>query len=217
MRFGSDQVRRNLMSGLRGGAYSEIGNFPHPIGTFLDLGANVGMFSMAARFMNPGARIIAVEPNSFAYKLLQENVKNLDVETHRMALGNGERYYHVKGYTRSSLSVSFDRRGRGVNPSRMGEGIPSMPLADMIRSFQIEGSLFIKVDVEGAEDCLMELESEKVIRDSVGFHIEIHGTAKCNEMRRWMHSQFRVTHQFRFYRFRDAAQGTLVRVKRLET
>lgn len=67
------------------GEYDVPINFPEPP-TILDIGANVGAFSVWALGRWPGCRIMAYEPSPEAVSLLRENVEAHGVEVHPVAV-----------------------------------------------------------------------------------------------------------------------------------
>ena len=64
-----------------------LGRLPFPVRTVLDVGANVGIFSMAARHFFPNAVIHAYEPNRQLESHLRAHCEPLDVECHLSGLG----------------------------------------------------------------------------------------------------------------------------------
>lgn len=54
----------------------------------VDVGANVGIFALAARARFPDARIVAIEPNAKALPYLIENCAGHDIEIRPVALGS---------------------------------------------------------------------------------------------------------------------------------
>ena len=62
--------------------YYDLRKFsPGSFDTIIDIGANIGMFSLYARFLQPLARIIAIEPHPAIFKILQDNTRRMDIET----------------------------------------------------------------------------------------------------------------------------------------
>jgi len=51
------------------------------ISTVFDVGANVGIFSLMARFLHPAAQIIAIEPHAATFQLLAKNVVGTNIKT----------------------------------------------------------------------------------------------------------------------------------------
>ena len=109
----------------------------------LDLGANVGLFSIWAALRWPGARTISVEPLPRNVELLRRNLA--------LALGEGEHEVVAAAATTADGEVTFGdvaqfSMGRVVDG---GEGVtvPSRDVFDLIG----DGVDLLKVDIEGAE------------------------------------------------------------------
>lgn len=58
------------------------------LSSILDVGANVGEYSLIARRINKECRIIAFEPVPSTFSLLKRNTSNSNIEIHNCALGN---------------------------------------------------------------------------------------------------------------------------------
>lgn len=59
-------------------------------GTYVDVGANIGLFSLYLRDRCPGARIVAFEPMPAVFEALAANVAALDPPAEALALALGE-------------------------------------------------------------------------------------------------------------------------------
>lgn len=55
---------------------------------FIDIGANIGYFTILASSIITRGRIIAFEPSSLNYRALQENIEGSIVEAYKIALSN---------------------------------------------------------------------------------------------------------------------------------
>ncbi|APX11808.1 FkbM family methyltransferase [Tateyamaria omphalii] len=116
-------------------------------GTFVDIGANVGNHSLfAAAFLN-AARVIPVEPNPAAYRLLIQNVllngleDIIDISHLGIGLSDSEDSgYAVQKRTRNLGAARLQKTGKG--------GLTVLPADDVLRD---ETPAFIKIDVEGME------------------------------------------------------------------
>jgi FkbM family methyltransferase len=109
-----------------------------PDDTFIDVGANVGSYSIWAAEL--GARVIALEPADDTYELLNENIRlnGYEVRTIKAAAGS------------TSGTVRFTRGLDDVN--RMDEvgdiEVEAVTLDSIIGNSEIAG---MKIDVEGFE------------------------------------------------------------------
>ncbi|MCJ7634361.1 FkbM family methyltransferase [Candidatus Bathyarchaeota archaeon] len=122
---------------------------------FLDVGANVGYYSLAAASRYPGCRIIAVEPCSWTFKILKRNIELnsfINISPHRTALSDYE------GEARLKLNYSgkegFNTLGRSTHRYSLVVGeetVPVVTLDSFISRLGLGKLDFMKVDVEGAE------------------------------------------------------------------
>ncbi len=65
-------------------------NYFHSI---LDIGANLGIFSVFMRMRHPDATIVAVEPCMETCQYLRQNINMLNIHVQEKAFGNGQPYY----------------------------------------------------------------------------------------------------------------------------
>jgi FkbM family methyltransferase len=109
--------------------------------TILDIGANIGFFSVAARGRYPRAKIHAYEPNPRVIEILESNASPLGIEVHAEAVGMRD------GQT-SMLEVGDSNQAR-TQASEKGE-IPQVSLEKAIE--RLGGMVdLLKLDCEGAE------------------------------------------------------------------
>ena len=120
---------------------------------FIDIGANVGLFSLfVAAHAGRNARIVAVEPEPGNLERLRFSLASnpgLPITTVAAALGESE----------GELAVVLDRRDRGGTRTRSVEGagadvvrVPCRPLLSLLQQHGIEAIDALKIDVEGSED-----------------------------------------------------------------
>jgi FkbM family methyltransferase len=118
---------------------------------FVDIGANVGLFSLFVAAMAPAARIIAIEPEPGNFERLLFNLAanpNLPIKALRLALGDQE----------GEVGVMLNRRDRGgtrtVAPDRVAieARVPCRTLLSIVTDQALPGIDALKIDVEGAED-----------------------------------------------------------------
>lgn len=156
--------------------------------TFVDLGANVGLFTLvAAAAVGPEGRVIACEPSSATAAALRRNVAIngfswVDVREVAVADSVGsETFFSFPGDGSGMSSLAPASAGLGVT-----ETVPVTTLDALIPPTEREGVTVVKVDVEGAEvrvlqggdgilhsrepDLLIEVEPEHLARQgaSVG-------------------------------------------------
>ncbi len=87
--------------------------------TILDIGANVGFFSIAARARYPRAIIHAYEPNPRVLPFLRTNASGLGIEVYPEAVGLSKRF--SARYRRFWREQSGKNAGRGQRRDSIGE------------------------------------------------------------------------------------------------
>jgi FkbM family methyltransferase len=119
--------------------------------TVLDVGANVGWFSMlAAVLTGPGGRVIAVDPSS-------ENCRLVLASSEANGFGHVEVWPFALDRTRGwAQYISHLGSNGGLIPEHPGELaaraapiVPTFPLDDLVGEDEVVD--FVKIDVEGAE------------------------------------------------------------------
>jgi FkbM family methyltransferase len=109
--------------------------------TILDIGANVGFFSVAARAHYPHARIHAYEPNRRSFAFLKSNTEQLGIEIYQEAVGADE--------GRVAIADEGDSNQAKTIASADG-GIPQIALERAVE--RLGGAVdLLKLDCEGAE------------------------------------------------------------------
>lgn len=114
-----------------------------PGSVIVDIGANVGAFSILIARRFPEARVIAYEPNPDNFKLLERNIarNGVGVEAHHAAV-----WYHHRGVSlvgQGSGTGTLDQHPTGRDL------VPSVTLDDILAPF--DEVAFLKMDCEGAE------------------------------------------------------------------
>ncbi len=126
---------------------------------FVDIGANVGLFSLfVAAHAGRGARILAIEPEPGNLRRLNFNIRanpNVPIKIVPMALSDevGE------------LAIELDRHDRGGSRTRKVTQaetstrtvlVSSQTLLQLLLFEQIEAINALKIDVEGFEDVILD-------------------------------------------------------------
>jgi FkbM family methyltransferase len=133
-------IRTDFIGSLVRNDYGLGRNFGS-VRAILDIGANVGFFSLAARAIYPDAVIHAYEPNSRIFPFLESNTAGQRIVLHPEALGSecGTVAMHDDGDSNQARTIQ----------SPTGT-VPQVTLATAIQ--RIGGAVdLLKVDCEGAE------------------------------------------------------------------
>ena len=170
--------------------------FPeNSIKTILDIGANIGFYSICFRFLHPKTRIVSVEPDETTYRRLVNNASRLDISCYRLALGDNKFVSKTQG--RNTLCNKFIN---GIDKRQKGAKSRAMMLPEIIKTFNInaEDGFFIKLDCEGGESCIINhKESENILKKAIGFSFEFHNdilNIPINEGEKWFNDTFGETH-----------------------
>ncbi|GIX07555.1 MAG: hypothetical protein KatS3mg115_1958 [Candidatus Poribacteria bacterium] len=126
-------------------------------GTFLDIGAHLGYFSLlAARNSSEPLTVHAFEPATFYYRLLGENVRLNGligtIHVHRVALSDhsGEAPLYLEGGMTSLDATWAPQRLQKESPAGE-ERVPLARLDDLFSPAALTGPITAKIDVEGHE------------------------------------------------------------------
>jgi len=133
------------------------------VDTILDIGGNLGFFSLAARSHFPDARIHSYEPNPAIQKHLMSNTRGLSIRVFPEAIGAGEGRIEMK-LSDSSLFATTVNSATGH--------IKKTALATTIK--KIGGKVdLLKLDCEGAEWELFEHKElwEKINHLTLEYHL----------------------------------------------
>ena len=120
-------------------------------GIFLDIGANIGYYSlMAAKF---GAKkIIGIEPNSIVLERFKENIKfnKFDKQIKTFQVGVGEKR-EIKELCLSHVDMgSSSIVNTNLNSDKVK--IKILPLSELLKKEEISKVDVLKIDIEGFED-----------------------------------------------------------------
>lgn len=144
----------------------------------LDIGANIGVISMA--LIANGYEVQAFEPQPEVFKLLDMNIGK-SAHIHNTALGIGagmasmpKVYYGAKG--------NFG--GLGIGMASM-YGTYQVPVASL-DSFELQDVGFIKIDVEGFEEAVLWGGINTITRDKPIMYIEDDRIEKRVSLRRYI-------------------------------
>lgn len=117
-----------------------------PGATFVDIGANVGNHTLYAAMFLGAARVIPVEPNPLALRLLLINVMMNGIEDRvsKAGLGFGLAAHAGEGF-------GMESRHKNLGAARMLDGAGDIPVITGDALLVKETPDFIKIDVEGME------------------------------------------------------------------
>lgn len=138
----------------------------------VDAGANIGLTAIFFANRYPGARIIAVEPDSSNYEMLRKNIAPYsNIVAVRAALWNENKEINLIDPGAGQTAYQT-HDGSGVPNLRL-QVVPGITLDRLMSDFDIRFIDLLKVDIEGSEKEVFERSSPWI--SSVGvIAIEIH-------------------------------------------
>ncbi len=157
-----------------------VSSYLRPGDTFIDLGANLGYFSvLGARLVGPRGCVIAVEPQSRLQELLMRNLQLNECYNARLVQAvvsaeRGEATLHLTADTNSGGSSLY----RPTRYRLATERVRSWTFEDLVDRVGADTVHLVKIDIEGAEyDVLMSsgalLRSGRLRVLAVDFHESI--------------------------------------------
>ena len=126
--------------------------------TFVDIGANIGGYALhVAAALGAGARIIAVEPLDCLFERLVVNIKLNAFATIKaldcaIADKDGEVTLFVDDRNEGDSSIRLFNRGHAGDTRQ----VPALTLMSLIARERVIHIDALKIDVEGAEDIILE-------------------------------------------------------------
>jgi FkbM family methyltransferase len=133
--------------------------------TFLDIGSNIGYYSLVAASYNPQIRIWAFEPLPAAVKYLRKNIasngyNNITVVQKALSETKGNiRFYSVRNPKFDKIEDHLSGDGT-INPDNAGVGeqfeVETISLDNFVTEAGIQRVDFIKIDTEASEHLVFQ-------------------------------------------------------------
>ena len=139
-------------------------------GTFVDVGAHVGKYTVQVAKHHPESMVIALEPNPENFRALEKNVKENRLSNVKL--------YNLAAWNRKCILKLYtgDKGGHHSVKREFGRGydiVQATTLDDIVRDAGVERVDVVKVDVEGAEAEVVEGALEIIRRHHPKLVIEI--------------------------------------------
>lgn len=129
-----------------------------PDATFVDVGANIGFFTLIASLTKPGIKVIAFEPNPKNFRILNENIvangfKNIHCEPLALSdcVGTATLYLNKSDMSASLLPDFQD----DFNPATDSVQTQTTTLDCYFEKHGARRPLVLKIDVEGHEVAML--------------------------------------------------------------
>lgn len=148
----------------------------------IDIGANTGVYSILARNCNSNAQIIAVEPISVNYKVLNQNIKKNKyyIFSEEVALSNKEGVAKMFMFKDKLNYMTSVNKNRYENNPEITQGkevveveVPLMMFSSLYNKYKLDKIDLIKIDVEGHEIEVLESMFELIEKYTPNILIEV--------------------------------------------
>jgi len=143
------------------------------LGNIVDIGANIGIFSIHAATLFPQAKIIAYEPCSETFANLKKNVNPFNIQVYPYAVGQQSGKVHLSVEGDLTACYVTQNSSSSINSSQMCDMISFEGIVDQMgRKIEL-----LKLDCEGSEYEIMQSPSFNCVQYVVG---EFHTCAQGN-------------------------------------
>lgn len=133
--------------------------------TILDIGANIGVFSLWALKNLEPKRIVAVEASRANYQLLEKNLEKTDKE---VVLINKALFS-----TNGSINLKTPKKFRGsctqITTERGEEKIETLTLKKLIKEENLKVVDLLKMDIESAEKYILTDKNTNIFRNRIKY------------------------------------------------
>ena len=126
--------------------------FLRPGNCYIDVGAHAGFHAATARnIVGKNGRVICLEPNPAMHPYLKQNVRGAELYELAISDHSGESVFDPGALESSSFAHLVERADPDIQTLR----VKTSSLPDFLHSANITAPDFIKVDIEGAEQALI--------------------------------------------------------------
>jgi len=159
------------------GDYTNGGQRISPGDTVIDVGANVGCFSvLASRMVGPTGRVIAIEPEEACFRQLRKNIElngAANVIPLRTAIGAAEGTATLHITSTALFSSIYATTNIGSADDKLQE-VPITTLDLLMQSHGVQHCHYLKLDCEGAEHDIVRTLTPEVAARIDQITMEVH-------------------------------------------
>lgn len=150
--------------------------------TIIDIGANVGYFSLYMLFNFPNARVYSFEPMPYNFKRLME-YKNqygfTNLHAVNKAVTDGNSGITINYSSNDDFTTVASINGNSSKAKKLE--VESVNLETILERYKIDTVDFLKIDCEGAEYMILYATPNHVLKRIKAMAIETHPSKKENE------------------------------------
>lgn len=142
-----------------------------------DIGANTGVYALAAKAVNPASVVVAVEPVERVFRKLEENIalNSWDIRAVHAAISDhsGTAVLYDIPESEHVLSVSLEADWNSSSTRLRPVEVPSLTVMDLVKQTGKPSVDLLKIDVETHEPAVLRGFQELLRRDRPTMLIEI--------------------------------------------
>ncbi len=134
--------------------------------TIVDLGGNIGIFSVCAQLKYKPEKMVTAEPDPDNLLILEENLKQNALTTKDTLIKKA--VYKTTGKV-GFVQESLNRGRNAVDEHATSNQVPTITLKDLFTQNKLETVDFMKIDIEGGEQFILTPENEELFKKSVKY------------------------------------------------
>jgi FkbM family methyltransferase len=166
--------------------------------TIVDAGANIGLTSIFFAMKFPAASVLAIEPEKENFKLLEQNTQKFpNIVPIRAALWSENKPLQLANPDNSSWAFQTSASGsQPIENTQETHQVRGINMENILREYGIDHVDLLKIDIEGAEKEVFEVNTSWVDCVDV-IVIELHDRLKsgCTEVFRHATESFEIRYQ----------------------
>lgn len=153
---------------------------PEPGDVIVDLGANIGLFTLQVARINPICKIAAFEPLPENFSCLSRNIDNFGLSMasiYEYAIGNNYRQDLIaNNCVRSLDNQLLKQSNQNIKDMKISQSLPVkvIPLDAIFDMVNVQQISLLKVDIEGGEYEIFQSISRKILKCIKLLAIEYH-------------------------------------------
>ena len=172
---------------------------------FLDIGANIGIFSLIAKNNKNCKKIIAIEPSKLIYKKLKKNLSSKKCDPYNLAISN------FNGIADLSINTNHSGVSRLINKKDKKKYKSQKVITknykffDMIYKKLNPYNLIVKIDVEGHQlNVIKEIKKSKIYNSISIMYIENENNYNAKKKLQKMLPKFKLIKLDKIINFKDS-------------
>lgn len=157
----------------------------------IDLGANEGFYTLKIKENSPNAKVIAVEPNPEAFRVLKKNVKsnklkNVWLVNNAITSKRGKISFEIEKGVTAIGGLKIVGKRSWLDKKRLKRiNVNSLTLEELCKKYRIKEIDLLKIDVEGTELEILK-SSKNVLKIVKKVVVEYHSEKLRRRIRNFM-------------------------------